>query len=92
MYFQELNQDYKEMGAALLAVAFVLLHLVRTFMGSWQLHVFKQWAISSIESMESLRYETWLAEATLILKKSTEVKVMMEKSTQGRRILKNIGE
>ncbi len=28
------------------------------FMGLWQLHVFKQWAISSIKSMESLGYET----------------------------------
>ncbi len=60
MYFQHLNQDYKEMGAALLALAFALLHLARTFMGLWQLHVFKQWAISSIKSMESLGYETRL--------------------------------
>ncbi len=58
MYFQHRNQDYKEMGAALLALAFALLHLARTFMGLWQLHVFKQWAISSIKSMESLGYET----------------------------------
>ncbi len=27
-------------------------------MGLWQLHVFKQWAIESIESMESLGYKT----------------------------------
>ncbi len=57
IYFQHANKDYKEMGAALLALAFALLHLTRTFMGLWQLHMFKQWAISSIMSMESLGYE-----------------------------------
>ncbi len=32
--FQHVNRDYKEMGAALLALAFAVLHLVRTFYGS----------------------------------------------------------
>lgn len=58
MYFQHKNKDYKEMGAALLALAFAVLHLLRTFMGLWQLHMFKQWAISSIKSMESLGFKT----------------------------------
>ncbi len=58
IYFQHVNRDYKEMGAAILALAFAVLHLVRTFMGLWQLHMFKQWTISSIKSMESLGYET----------------------------------
>ncbi len=56
--FQHKTKDYKEMGAALLALAFALLHLGRTFMGLWQLHMFKQWTISSIKSMESLGYKT----------------------------------
>ncbi len=57
MYFQHRNQDYKEMGAGLLAVAFALLHLARTFMGLWQLHVFKQWAIfiDQIDGVSRLR-------------------------------------
>ncbi len=62
MYFQHINQDSKEMRAALLALAFALLHLARAFMGLWHLDVFKQWAISSIKSMESLGYETRLPE------------------------------
>ncbi len=35
IYYQHINGDYKEMGAALLALAFALLHLARTFMGLW---------------------------------------------------------
>ncbi len=54
---QQRNGDYQEMGAALLALAFAVLHLIRTVVGLWQLLIFKKWTISSIKSMESLGYE-----------------------------------
>ncbi len=50
--------DYKEMGAAILALAFATLHLTRTVAGLWQLHIFKQWTVASIKSMESLGFKT----------------------------------
>ncbi len=52
------NRDFQEMGAALLALAFAVLHLIRTIVGLWQLHIFKQWTIAAIKSMESLGFET----------------------------------
>ncbi len=52
------NRDFQEMGAALLALAFAVLHLVRTIVGLWELHIFKQWTIAAMKSMESLGYET----------------------------------
>ncbi len=60
IHFQLVNMDYKELAVALVAVTFSLLHLAQTFMGLWQLHLFKQCANSSIKSMESLGYETSL--------------------------------
>lgn len=54
---QQKNGDYQEMGAALLALAFAVLHFIRTLVGLWQLHMFKKWAIASVQSMESLGYK-----------------------------------
>ncbi len=94
MYFQHVNQDYKEMGAALLASGVCLVAPCATLMGLWQLHVFKQWAISSIKSMESLGYETRLAEKMNVEADESgsdedggsdsdgEAKLMLKKSTQ----------
>ncbi len=44
------------MGTALVALLFAILHFCRTVMGLWQLHLFKQWAVASVKSMDSLGY------------------------------------
>ncbi len=60
IYLQHEIEDYEETSAALLTLVFAVLHLIRTFMGVWQLQMFKKWTISSIKHMESLGYETRL--------------------------------
>ncbi len=57
VYFQAKSGDYKEVCATLVAFVFAVLHMVRTVLGLWQLHVFKQWATRAICSMESLGYQ-----------------------------------
>ncbi len=58
IYFQYQFGDYKEMSAAILALFFAVLHLVRTIAGLWQLHIFRQWTIESVKSLESLGFKT----------------------------------
>ena len=55
IYFQYKAGDFKEFSASFVALLFAVLHMARTMMGLWQLHVFKQWVVKSIISMESLR-------------------------------------
>lgn len=46
--------DYKEMFAAIVALFFALLHLLRSLWGLWQLELFREWACQSICSLQAL--------------------------------------
>ena len=60
IYVLGLRRDFK-LGAAVFAVAFASLHLLRTVVALWQLIIFKHWAISAIQSIESLGYKCFSA-------------------------------
>ena len=47
-------RDFKEVGAATVALCLAFLHLLRTFCGLWQLYEFKRWAVFAIKSMRTL--------------------------------------
>lgn len=48
--------DAKEISAGILVLLFAVVEFCRTVAGLWQLHVFRQWVVSSIRSLESLGY------------------------------------
>ena len=47
-------RDFKEVGAATVALCLALLHLLRTLWGLWQLYEFKRWAVFAIRSVQTL--------------------------------------
>ncbi len=50
-------RDFKEVGAATVALCLAFLHLLRTFCGLWQLYEFKRWAIFAIRSVQTLEIQ-----------------------------------
>ncbi len=54
---QSKSGDFKEVGAAAVALCFAWLHLSRTFWGLWQLYEFKRWATEAIRSINSLGFD-----------------------------------
>lgn len=57
IFIQSRSGDFKEVGAAAVALCFAWLHLSRTFWGLWQLYEFKRWATEAIRTIESLGFE-----------------------------------
>jgi len=60
IYVLALKGDFK-LGAAVFALMFAILHFLRTMLALWQLNLFKKWAESAIESIESLGYRCYSA-------------------------------
>lgn len=46
--------EYTEMSNAIVAICFILLHIIRTLWGLWQLHIFRTWVENSIINLRKI--------------------------------------
>ncbi len=58
VYYQAMSGDYKEVCLTLVAFVFAASHVLEHFLGLWQLHIFREWTVRSVCSLESLGNRT----------------------------------